>query len=137
MQWSEITKTPPPKQLRQFAGLFLVVFLGLAGWRVWSGRADIWAAILAAMALAVGGCGLVRPSLVRWIFTGWMMAAFPIGWTISWLALALLFYGIFTPVALLFRLIGRDALRLRRWAGQSYWTTKDPPPGVASYFRQS
>ena len=137
MQWSEITKAPPQKMLRQFAGLLLLVFVGLAAWRVWNDRADGWAAVLAIVGVTVGVCGLVRPSAVRWIYTGWMVAAFPIGWTISWLVLALLFYGVFTPVALAFRLRGRDALRLRRQNERSYWTAKAPPPGVASYFRQS
>ena len=43
-----------------------------------------------------------------------MIAAFPIGWTISRLMLAALFYLVFTPMALVFRLMGRDALHLRR-----------------------
>ena len=137
MQWSEVTKAPPQKMLRQFGGLLLLVFVGLAVWRVWNGRADGWAAALAVVGVTLGVCGLVRPSSVRWIYTGWMVAAFPIGWTISWLVLALLFYGVFTPVALAFRLRGRDALRLRRRNERSYWTAKAPPPGVASYFRQS
>ena len=52
--------------------------------------------------------------------------------------LAVLFYGLFTPVALLFRLIGRDALSLRRRAGTaSYWKPKPAAPAVRSYFRQS
>ncbi len=70
MQWSEVIKPPPQKMLRQFAGLFLVVFLGLAGWRVWRGHADQWAVALAVLAIGVGVVGLVRPSAVRFIYTG-------------------------------------------------------------------
>lgn len=135
MRWSEIT-TPPPKMLRQFAGLFLVFFVSLAAWRAWNGQADVWAWSLAGMGLVVGTVGLLWPPAIRWVYTGWMIAAFPIGWTVSWLVLAALFYGVFTPVAFVFGLMQRDALRLRRRDRRSYWTAKERPLGVASYFRQ-
>ena len=137
MQWSEVIAPPPPRLLRQFAGLFLVVFLALAGWRVWQGQPDGWAVGLAALALGVGLAGLARPSAVRFIYTGWMIVAFPIGWTISRLALALMFYAVFTPVALVFRAMRRDELQLRRRdEGASYWKPKPGPESVRQYFRQ-
>jgi TRAP-type C4-dicarboxylate transport system permease small subunit len=138
MQWSEVVKPPPQKMLRQFAGLFLVFFLGLAGWRAWRGQPDQWAAVLAAVAVVVGVVGLVRPSAVRYIYTGWMIVAFPIGWTISRVALAIVFYGVITPVALFFKLTGRDELRLHRDETRaSYWKPKPGPEDVREYFRQS
>jgi hypothetical protein len=135
MQWSEVTKPPPPKMLRQFAGLFLVVFVGWALWRTWNGQPATWTMVLAGLGIVVAG--LVWPPSVRWIYTGWMIAVFPIGWTISWLVLALLFYGVFTPVSLIFKLKRRDALGLRRREAQSFWTAKEQPTDVATYFRQS
>jgi TRAP-type C4-dicarboxylate transport system permease small subunit len=138
VQWSEVIKPPPQKMLRQFAGLFLVFFLGMAGWRVWRGHADQWAVALAVLAIGVGVVGLVRPSAVRFIFTGWMIVAFPIGWTISRVALALVFYAVITPVAFLFRVIRRDELRLRRADERaSFWRPKPSPESVREYFRQS
>lgn len=137
MQWSEVIVPPPRKLLRQFAGLFLIVFLALAGWRVWQGQADAWALGLAGLALVVGIAGLVHPPAVRFIYTGWMIVAFPIGWTISRLALALMFFAVITPVALFFRLVGRDELQLRRRdPGVSCWSPKHGPEGVRQYLRQ-
>ena len=40
-----------------------------------------------------------------------MVLAFPIGWTVSQVMLALMFFGLFTPIGLVFRLIGRDPLQ--------------------------
>jgi TRAP-type C4-dicarboxylate transport system permease small subunit len=138
MKWSEVVAPPPERLLRQFAGLFLVFFLGLAGWRAWHGQADGWAAALAALALVVGLVGLARPSAVRFIYTGWMIVAFPIGWTVSRVALALVFYGVFTPVAMVFRMMRRDELQLRRRNGRaSYWRPKPTAINVREYFRQS
>ena len=136
MQWSDVTATPPPKMLRQFAGLWLVVFVGLAAWRAWHGQTDGWTWGLGAAGLVVGLLGLVQPLAVRWVFTGWMIAAFPIGWTVSRVVLAAMYYLIFTPVGLVFRLMGRDPLHLRARRGPSYWTAKPAPGEGDSYFRQ-
>ena len=137
MQWSDVTAKPSQRMLRQFAGLFLIVFVALGGWRFWNGQADRWAMGLVGLGIVVGTIGLLWPPAVRWLFTGWLIAAFPIGWTISWVVLALLFYGVFLPVGLVFRLMHRDVLRLGRRRTVSYWTSKGPPPTAASYFRQS
>jgi hypothetical protein len=138
MQWADVTAAPSAKKLRQFAALWLVFFVGLALFRLWHGRQDVETAALAALGVTIGTLGLARPPAIRFVYTGWMIAAFPIGWTVSRVMLAALFYGVFTPVAVLFRAIGRDPLALRRRGDlETYWTAK---PGVADsrdYFRQS
>jgi TRAP-type C4-dicarboxylate transport system permease small subunit len=136
MQWSDVIAPPSRKVLRQFAGLWLVVFGGLAGWRAWQGQTDGWNQALAIGALVVGGIGLVRPMAIRFLYTGWMIAAFPIGWMLSRLVLALTFYALFTPVALIFRLRGRDALGLHRGDRRSYWIARPGPETADTYFRQ-
>jgi hypothetical protein len=136
MQWTDVTAPPSTQKLRQFAGLCLLVFGGLALWRASHGQMGVETSIMAGLGVGIGGLGLLRPAAVRFIYTGWMIAAFPIGWTISKVVLGVLFVIVFTPIAIVFRLIGRDALRLRRGSGQSYWTTK-PQASVESFFRQS
>ncbi len=137
MQWSDVTKAPPEKTLRQFAVLCLLFFGGLGAWRMWRHAADPLAVTLVAAGAVVGLAGLVRPSLVRFVFTGWMIAAFPIGWAVSRLVLALLFFGLFTSVATVFRLRHRDVLHRRRQPKASYWAVKSQPADPASYLRQS
>jgi len=89
------------------------------------------------LALVIGLLGLIKPAAVRWLFVGWMVVAFPIGWLISLLMLLLVFYGIITPVALFFRLRGRDLLRRKSsLPGATYWLPKDMPHDVRSYFQQ-
>jgi hypothetical protein len=123
--------------LRQFAGLWLLFFGGLA---LWHGlvRGNLLAGLLlAAAALGLGSLGLVKPRAVRLVFVGWMVVAFPVGWAVSHVVLGLAFYGVFTPVGLVFRLVGRDALGRRRHPAQeSYWAPKPAASGAASYFRQ-
>src|SRR5262245_45119203 len=121
MQWSEVTARPSPRTLRQFAGLFLIVFAILAGLRVWRGDTGTATVVLAVVGVVVGVLGLIRPEAIRYVYTGWMIAAFPIGWTISRVIVTVLFYVVFTPFALVFRLTGRDALRLHRHRLTTYW----------------
>jgi hypothetical protein len=135
VQWSDIDFRPSDRKLRQFAGLWLGFFLVLAAWQAYRQHTAA-AAILAALALTVGPLGLVLPRLVQPIFVGWTVLAFPIGWVVSNTILALLYFGLFTPVALVFRLVGRDALALRRRAGAAtYWTPKPRPADVSRYLR--
>lgn len=137
MQWSDIQFHPPSKTLRQFAGLWLACFGGLAVWEGAVRGHTTLAAALAVLALTVGPAGIIRPQLLRPLYVAWMVLAFPIGWTVSQVILALIFYALFTPVALIFRAIGRDPLqRARQPALDSYWTSKATPADPRRYFKQ-
>jgi hypothetical protein len=137
MRWSDIPRHPTTGTLRGFAAIWLVWFAGL-GAAAWFVRDDRTTALgLWALALGVGPLGLAAPSLVRPVFVGAMVVTFPIGWVVSHLLLGAVFYGLFAPLGLLFRLIGRDALGLRRSAAESYWRPKPAAEDLRSYFRQS
>src|SRR5512132_2466642 len=100
MQWSDVTARPSPRTLRQFAALFLIVFAIVAGLRVWRGDTGTATMVIGGTGVVIGLLGLVRPEAIRYVYTGWMIAAFPIGWTISRVIVTLLFYVMFTPFAL-------------------------------------
>jgi hypothetical protein len=137
MHWSEIQFDPPSRVLRQFAGLWVVFFLGLAAWQGAVRDRTHLAYALAALALSVGPLGLFEPRFIRPVYVAWMVLAFPIGWVVSRLILGLLFFGIVTPVGLVLRLTGRDPLLLRPVRGaDSYWRARSATHDVRRYFRQ-
>ena len=137
MRWSDIQFDPTRKTLRQFAGLWLVVFAGMGLWQALVRGHTSLGTSLGGLALVVGLAGLTRPEWVRLIYVGWMVLAFPIGWSVTQLVLLFLYFGLFTPISLIFRLIGRDPLqRARRVGVESYWTPKPAPVDVRSYFKQ-
>ncbi len=136
MQWSDIQFRPSARTLRQFAGLWLAFFGGLAAWQYFLRHQQGPAEMIALFAMAVGLPGLAWPGLIRPIYVGWMVLAFPIGWTVSQLLLALLYYGLFTPIGLFFRLIGRDPLHLHPPATATYWSPKATPADPRRYFKQ-
>src|SRR5262249_34148448 len=105
MTWSDIPWTPASRTLRQFAGLWLLVFGTIACRHAWHGASGL-AISFGVLALVVGILGLLVPQTVRPIFVGWMVVAFPIGWMVSRVVLALIWYGLFTPLAVVFRLVG-------------------------------
>lgn len=136
MQWSDVTKVQTPKTLRQFGLLSLVVFGGWAAWRAYTGRVGAATYALGAAGGVLGLLGLTAPMLLRPVFTAWMAAAFPIGWVVSRVVLAALYYLVFTPIAIVFKVIGRDPLHRRKPATSSYWLPKPAPSDPSQYFKQ-
>lgn len=134
----EINRNPSPGQLRLFAGVGVPGLCLAAGALLW------WKARLPAAAWAVWAAGavvalagLARPALVRPVFIGLSYAAAPAGWVMGVVLLALVFYGIMTPIGLVMRLMARDPLarKFDRSAG-SYWVARRPTDDVERYFRQ-
>jgi hypothetical protein len=127
---------PTDRMLRQFAGAWLLVFSGLAA-NQWLIRGHARTAImLAGIALVIGVAGLLRPRLVRWLFVAATVLAFPIGWVVSQVMLVVLFLGVITPVALLFKVRGRDRLARKRQPQSSYWKPKTATEDMRRYLRQ-
>ena len=137
MKWSDIQFQPPKKVLRQFAAAWLGFLLAWAAHQ-WLARGNQkTAVVLGALAIVVGGLGLVAPVAIRCIYVGCTMVAFPVGWVVSQAVLALIFYGVITPLALFFRVQGRDLLQRAPPRGrESLWVARSRPQDVRRYFRQ-
>jgi hypothetical protein len=137
MQWSDIRFDPPAKILRQFAVTGWIFLWGVAAWRGLGRGEWVVAASLIVSGLVLGLTGLVRPRLIRPVYVAATVAAFPIGWVVSWVMLGIVYYGIFTPLAVIFRVIGRDPLGRRGPnATDTYWMPKPAPRDPTSYLRQ-
>ena len=125
------------KRLRQFAVLWIMFFLGLALRFSWLSSPISPAVAISILAILIGVAGWFRPNIIRPIYVAWMIAVFPIGWTVSRLTLAILFHGVITPLGLFFRLMGRDALDLNRKPEvNSYWVSKEISNDPRRYLEQ-
>ncbi len=135
----EVDWRPDDRRLRQFA-LVLLLGLGLAGaaaaWKLGTVR-HVAPIALWALGVALAAIGLAAPRWIRPVYLLWMAAALPFGWAISHAALAVIFFLVFTPIGLVFRLAGRDLMN-RRFdrAAKSYWIERRAPGKAADYFRQ-
>jgi len=131
----ERTLAPTAAMLRQFAGACLAASGALAA-RAAARGSVLWAVVFGAAAL-VGLVGLWTPRRMRTPFAIAMAIATPIGSIVSTVLLAIVYYGVFTPMAMVNRLIGRDALSRRRQDRPSHWTAKERPSDPAGYLRLS
>ena len=65
-----------------------------------------------------------------------MRMAHALGWVNSRILLALLFYLVMTPMGLVQRLAGRDALRRRGPGNVSYWIPRSSPKHSTDQFER-
>jgi len=135
---TEPTKTKPKKakrtgrigpavsdsQARKTAFVVAAVLFAIALWNVYRGRMT-QVAVFASVAGALVLIGLFVPVAARAFHRFWMGLASILGYVNSRILLSLLYYGLFTPVGLVRRLIGRDPLKRRGSAQSSYWITRE------------
>jgi len=137
MTWADVTKEPKPNVVRQFGWVCLVLFGAIGLLQVLhKGRPALgWSLVAFAVLCLV--LSLTVPRIFRWFFTGAMLVAFPIGFVVSQVMLAILFFGVFLVLGLLLRARRWDAmLRRRKPPGASDWEAKPMPTEVRRYLRQ-
>lgn len=131
-----VNRNPSPTTLRHF-GLLCMAVAGAASFiRFARGQTMAAAWIFAVVAVIFGLLAILIPRALRWPFVAWMYIAFPAGWLVSHALLAIIFFGLVTPVAIVFRTIGRDRLRLRTVEPGSLWRARSESSEVGRYFRQ-
>ncbi len=138
MSLIEINKNPSAKELHLFGKVWLpllLVVLGGLAWRRDPASVTPWlwwgGAVLAELV------AWVLPVAIKWIYIGAMVLSFPIGWVVSNVLLALIFYGLVTPIALVMRWRGRDVLGLKfPTDAPTYWVPHVPVTDPARYYRQ-
>jgi hypothetical protein len=126
------------RMLRQFAVLCVVVFstLFVISWYRNQGapRAAAWVGLI--LALLVGVPGYFHVGWIRPVFWAATAVTRPIGHVMGKVALAIVFFGLVTPLGWLFRLIGRDPLDRRRVEAKSFWIPISEPEDVRRYVHQ-
>ena len=133
----EINTDPSRRDLKWF-GLLLVVFVGIVGALVWH-RSGSLAAGTAVWSVggSISTLFALWPASRRRIYVGWMYAVYPIGWTLSHLLLAVVYFGVMTPIGLALRILRRDPLtRSFDRMATSYWVRHTPVSRIERYLRQ-
>lgn len=94
----ELSKEKIRESIIVIAAGFLVVFMLLdQKWALW-------------ISLGVLLTGAFSDTLARWIHIGWMKLAQGMGYVMSRILLSSIFYLFLTPIALLYRLLGKKGL---------------------------
>ncbi len=122
------------RELRKFGVLMAIVLATVALVIAWK---NDWSPTTAAMTLFVAGAvfGLAAaavPTALRPVYLVWMTIAIVLGFVMTRVILAVVFYLLLTPIGLLLRVLGKDPLTKGPDATKdTYWIpkeyrTKDP-----------
>ena len=110
---------------RSFGFVFAAFFTVVALWPLLRGRPLRWWALApTALFLAIT---LIAPSTLHPLNVLWGRLGVLLSRIVSPIVLGAMFFLIFTPGAILFRLFGKDFLRVKRTAAESYWLRRTPP----------
>jgi sulfite exporter TauE/SafE len=134
----QINRNPTLRELRQFGLIWMgfVAFFGAVAWFKFGNpplARSLWIA-----AVAVPVVGWAVPSFMRLVFVGMSYLAWPIGFVVSHVVLALVYYAVLTPIGLLMRIFGYDPMK-RTYDPEtpSYWVKRSTTAADAkTYFRQ-
>jgi hypothetical protein len=129
---------PDTGELRRFGAAWLPAFLLLAGALLWRRSAPPWVAATAwAAAAASVAAALLSPRALRPVYGALLFVTRPVGWALSWVILAAIYFLVVTPVGLALRAFGRDPLARRADpAAASYWMPRKGTGGPERWFRQ-
>ncbi|HOX36601.1 MAG TPA: hypothetical protein PL033_01320 [Candidatus Brocadiia bacterium] len=134
----DLNWNPSKRQTRLIACAILPGMLAIAG-GVLALRSDSLqsAAPLWIVSAAISLTCLALPQIGWLLYLLFNCVTYPITWALSRLVPAILFYLVLTPFGVLLRLIGRDALKLKRDSdARSFWTPREQPDSMERYFKQ-
>lgn len=111
---------------RSFGFVFAAVFTLIGLYNLWHwGRGWPWLFAGAACFLAVA---LLWPALLAPLNRLWTRFGLLLAAIVNPIVLGILFFLVFTPMALVARLVGKEFLALKRQPeAKSYWIVRDPP----------
>ncbi len=134
----QINTNPTQRDLRQF-GFIWLGFLGMFGVIAFFKFGNpLIARWLWVAAVVVPAVGWLVPAFMRLVFLGMSYLAWPIGFVVSHVVLAVVFYLVVTPIGLLTRLFGYDSMKKRfDPEAKSYWIERAAEvPDEKRHFRQ-
>lgn len=131
----EINWKPAPRELRKF-GIAMIVGFGLLAALAyfWWHRPTV-ALVFAGIGVVAGGLGLSGTRAAMLVYLPWMAIAFVLGNIMSRVLVTLFFFVVITPMGLIMRVVGRDALQ-RKNRRTSYWHDLPPTADRERYERQ-
>lgn len=133
----DLNLNPTKKELRTF-GLCALAFTCLVGWIIFRrGGSTSTIATVVGIGVALAGIGLTIPQALRPVWVVLMVVNYPIGWVVTHVVMAFIFYLVVTPVGVIMRLTGRDPMeRAFDRLAKTYWKPRRSDPNSSRYFRQ-
>jgi hypothetical protein len=113
-----------PSSDRSFGFIMGGTLALMAGFWAWRGNG--WWPVPLMICAPFLFLGFARPALLAPLNKGWTRLGLLLGAVVGPIVLAVVFFGIITPLAIIARLSGKDFLRLRHdRAAASYWLPRE------------
>lgn len=120
---------------KKFGFFFSAIFLLISSYYLYLNE-QIVALILGFISILFFFVSLLKAELLLPFNIVWMKIGILLGKVISPIVLGTIFFFMFTPIAVIMRLIGRDELRLRLNSLNSYWIKRKSSIKRLSFKRQ-
>jgi hypothetical protein len=120
---------------RNFGFFFTFVFVVVAAYYYYLGNVT-WTYVFIAAAMIFLLVTLIKSAALLPLNKLWMRFGLLIGLIVSPIVLGIIFFGMFTPIAMLMRLSGRDELQLKFSHKVSHWITRGEPIKSESFKHQ-
>lgn len=120
---------------RKFGFFFTFVFLMLAAYFYYSANVTC-AYVFIVGALVFLLITLIKSDALLPLNKLWMRFGLLLGMIVSPIVLGVIFFGLFTPIAILMRLSGRDELRLKYAQKATHWISRGEPIKSESFKHQ-
>jgi len=120
---------------RSFCLTFAAVFALIGAWMLFKSNAHLEVPLGASAFFLLAAFAF--PGAIHPLNVAWMRLASVMNRIVSPVVMGVIYFGLFTPIAVAMRLRGRDALHRRFDAKlDSYWIKRDPPGPAGSSFPQ-
>ena len=120
---------------RKFGFFFAFIFAIVAAYFYYSAN-QIWVYVFIAIASIFVLITLTKSDILLPLNKLWMRFGLLLGMIVSPIVLGVIFFGLFTPIAMLMRLSGRDELRLKYAQKASHWISRGEPIKSESFKHQ-
>ena len=117
-------------------GIFFTFVFALAAAYFYNSDIMTWAYLFSATSLIFLVITLVKDELLLPVNKLWMRFGLLLGIIVSPIVLGVIFFGLFTPIAMLMRLSGRDELKLKFSRKASHWISRSEPIKSGSFKNQ-
>lgn len=115
------------KKLQTFAYIWGFIFITIALYPLLkSGEIKVWSAVISIMFISTA---IIRPLLLLGFYNLWTKIGDFIGGIISKIIMFILYFGLFTPISIVLKLLGKDLLDKKvEKSRNSYWIERKTQP---------
>ena len=139
MSFMQINWNPRKDDIRNFGIMTLIMLPLISSLLLWKQHINItWAFAISGIGAIFFMACLFSYRTGRFLYLSLMLLVYPIGLTISFLMIVLLYYAIIAPMGIVFKFLKKDPLH-REFNGSinTYWVKHKDRKDINSYYRLS